>query len=269
MKIDVLLKSKKAFVLFFVIIVLIVFHSLNILNPLENLIINFFSPVQKAIYAAASSINQIGIVKKLGIDLVGKNIELENNYKKILVENLNLKNEINELKTVVSQFKFYEQKKYSFELANIIGKDIVSDSTYLIIDKGSDRGIKAGHPVVSENGMFVGKIIEANSSISKAMLLIDTNSHTSASLKDNNKIMGIVSGDYKLGLKMELIPQDENILNGNIIVTSGLDEYIPSGLIIGEVIKINKEPNNFFQTAYIQPIISYATLRIITILKTY
>lgn len=269
MRFTLRLKSRKTLILFIIIIILIIFHTLSILNPLENFIIKIFTPVQKIFYAASSSINSLGIVKKFGIDLVGKNIELENNYKKILVENLDLKNEINELKTAVNQYKFYEQKKYSFELANVVGKDIISDSTYLIIDKGSDNGIKIGHPVVSENGMFVGKIIETNSSISKAMLLTDANNHASASLKDNNKTMGIVSGDYKLGLKMELIPQDENIINGDIIVTSGIDEYIPNGLIIGEVIKINKEPNNFFQTAYIQPMVSYATLRIITILKTY
>lgn len=268
------MKSKKFFfrksaILLIFTAILIFLHYINVLHPIEKIIITVLSPAQKTAYAAMAYVNRLEIVKKFRIDLLSKNIELENNYKKLLSENLELKTQINEMKSILKQFEFYQFKKYNFLQASILGKDIFQDSTFIIFDKGENDGIKKGQPVVAEDGIMIAKIIEVNAVISKAMLLVDANSHTAATLKDKEKTLGIITGEHGLGMKMELIPQDENILNDDIVITSGLEEYIPYGLIIGKVTKVNKEQNNFFQTAYIQPIISYGTLRTITILKTY
>ena len=122
---------------------------------------------------------------------------------------------------------------------------------------------------MAEEGMIIGKIIEVQDEISKAIILLDSNSKTAATFKGKERTLGIINGDHGLGMKMELIPQDENIANNDIVITSGTEEYIPYGFIIGSVTKVNKEANNFFQTAFVQPLISYNTIRIVTILKTY
>lgn len=269
MKNELFASLKKPIILLIIATVIIIGHYAKITIPIENAIIQIVSPIQKTSMAIISSINKIGIVKKFQLDLLAKNIEQENTIKKLLVENLELKQQLHEMRSLSKQFEFYTYKKYDFVQSSIVGKDIIQDSVYLILDKGEREGIKKGQPVVVENGIIIAKIVETNNVISKAMLLVDTKSHTAVTLKDKEKTMGIITGEHGLGMKMELIPQDENIMNNDIIITSGLEEYVPYGLIVGEVIKVEKEQNNFFQTAIIQPMVSYNTLRVVTILKTY
>ena len=84
--------------------------------------------------------------------------------------------------------------------------------------------------------------------------------------KDEEKISGIVKGNYNLSTTMELIPIDKNIKEGGIVITSGTEECIPRGLVIGSVSKIHKNDNDIFQKADITPLIPLENNNIVTVL---
>jgi len=57
---------------------------------------------------------------------------------------------------------------------------------------------------------------------------------------------------------MSLIPQNEEVAVGDIVITSGLEREVPYGLLIGEVSVVEKELYQPFQKAIISP---YFTLQ--------
>ena len=68
-------------------------------------------------------------------------------------------------------------------------------------------------------------------------------------------------------MEIDLIPIDKQIKSGDIVVTSGLENYIPRGLIIGEIENVETKPSDLFQKAIIKILTPFNNLRILTILK--
>jgi len=50
------------------------------------------------------------------------------------------------------------------------------------------------------------------------------------------------------------------------VVTSGLEEKIPGGLVIGKVTKVNSDSNEVWQSADIEPLIDFDHLTMVSIL---
>jgi rod shape-determining protein MreC len=48
---------------------------------------------------------------------------------------------------------------------------------------------------------------------------------------------------------MDLIPQDAEVRVGQKVITSGLNQEFPPGLLIGEIIEILKDDSQSFQQA--------------------
>ena len=156
-------------------------------------------------------------------------------------------------------------------MANIISRGEGNQS--VVIDKGFRDGLVPGLAVVSSTalgtssqGVIIGKIINIKEQIAEVYLVTNRNSKLAASILGENKTSGIASGELGLTIKMDFIPQTENIKAGDIVATSGLEPSIPRGLVIGRVTKVNKENNEVWQTAVIEPLVSLNALSIVSIL---
>ncbi|MEA2065179.1 MAG: rod shape-determining protein MreC [Patescibacteria group bacterium] len=188
---------------------------------------------------------------------------IHNEKNKILIkENENLKATVNFL----SDSGYLHGKKDNFISAYIISKDQV-DQSIIIIDKGLKDGLRAGMPVIKDRGILIGKIIKADDFISYIILTTDNRSQFAVSINDEDEISGLACGNYNLTIKMDLIPIDKDIKKGDIAITSGSEKFVPHGLIVGKIVKVDKNDNDIFQSAELAPLSSMDNLNIITILK--
>jgi rod shape-determining protein MreC len=55
---------------------------------------------------------------------------------------------------------------------------------------------------------------------------------------------------------MEYVPLDKKISIGDSVVTSGLEENIRWGILIGQIVEINKKDNSIFQELTIKPLLN-------------
>jgi rod shape-determining protein MreC len=167
------------------------------------------------------------------------------------------------------ELKFFENNSYNFVAARIIGKDSTASDTF-ILNKGSRDGIKVGLPVVIDEGILVGKIVKVEEGISNFLLLTDNNSKVAAAVLQNNmdfsKTNGIVTGEHGLSMKMEFIPKDVNLGEGDIVITSGLEKDIPRGLVIGKIDRVINEEGLVFQSAIVKQMARVDDLSIVSIL---
>lgn len=231
---------------------------------------NAFNPVLSRIFSFSSQIKAKFDEQTNRVDYISENKKLQENINKLIKENSELKIVEQENKILREQLGFLKKNQYKYVTANIISKgeglDFPGQAETIDIDKGALDGIVAGFPVISGDGIIIGKIFEAKEHVSKIYLTNSNKCKLGATILNQAKTTGITEGDLGLTINMNFIPQNVELKNDDIVVTSGLEKSIPRGLIIGKISKINKEVNELWQTAVIEPTMNYDDLYIVTVL---
>jgi len=255
--------SKISLVVFVILIIIFVLHYSGVLSPVENLVVKILRPISSEIYRLGQRINFLWKSDILREDylklqeernqLVAKNVELQI-----------LEQENQELRKILD---FTKKNQYKFLIADIIGRDSLN-SNYYILNKGENDGIKDNLPVISPEGILVGKIIKAEKNISVMLIPTDANFETAGTIlgKSKKNTSGLVRGEKGLGIKMEFIPQDEEIEQNDVVITSGLETNMPKGLVIGKVSEVEKEEKGIFSEATIAPMLSFDDLNIVIVI---
>jgi len=229
------------------------------LTKAESVIGSVFTPVGKAFYRMTNGISDFfSSIREIGT-LRATNEKLQKEVEKLRKENIELqelKNENLRLKEALD-FKT-ENPELDLKLASITGKNPGNWFNIFTIDRGKRDGIKPGMAVLDEKGNMVGQVTQVGETWAKVLAIIDRDSSVSAvdvRTRDN----GIVRGDSQGGLVMIYLPLDAEVLEGDIITTSGMSRF-PKGLVIGKVEKVTKEPGALFKQALVKPAADFERL---------
>lgn len=165
-------------------------------------------------------------------DIIYKPIVIENNR---LIDSLNeeLNNENKELKQLMNISSLTD---FEIIYTSIVERNINYWLNELTINKGYVDGIRKNMIVVTNEGV-IGKIKEVNKNTSIVKLLTsdDYNNITQVNINNINKIMSYKNGK----LIVKGVEEKDNIKLGDKVLTSGLLDNSPRGLLIGIVDKIN------------------------------
>lgn len=247
-----------------IILIIIVLQVLEVLRPLENLVLRFFYKGSQFSYD-----NEIGIHKENSI-----NGKLTQTFDPELVEavcavdtaeTVLLREENEELR---KQLGFFSKNIFTHIGAEVIGRTVDPLSTIVTINRGQKDGIAPTNPVIVGDGVLVGTIIQTFDTISYVRLINDNQSKIGATLLNGDRTIGLVEGGYDIGVQMNFIPQNEVVSPGDIVVTSGLTENMPRGLTIGKVEFIEKQPLEPFQQAILNPIADLSYLNNVSVIIT-
>lgn len=262
------LKTARLSVILLAVMFLLFFlHYLNVLLPLENLTIWLLAPIQQRVYATGTKINNLYFAAVKQKELSKANKQLEEEVANLTVANAELKTRLEESRELLLQHDFLSRQDYSAIVAKVIGKNPEPTRQAIILNKGSQDGVKVNLPVLSANGVIAGKIYQVKQNSAQAILLYDSRSRIAALVQNDAKSKGVVAGEHGLSLKMEFLPQTEIVKVGQVVVTSGLEANIPAGLVIGKVRRVEAESNSFFQTAWLVPLIRLDDLTVVSILE--
>lgn len=183
-------------------------------------------------------------------------------YKLNLAEENNLENM--RLKELLA---FKNKSPFKLIAARVIGRSADSWSSSLIIDKGRRDGIRRKMIAVSYLGL-VGRVNQAQGSTSRILLINDPNIAISC-LVQRSRQEGLVSGALGANLIMKYLPEASDIKVGDYIVTSGLNQVYPKGLLVGEVIQIGKEFSGLSRFAIIKPAVNLSSIEEVLIIVSY
>ncbi len=170
--------------------------------------------------------------------------------------------ENNELRT---QLNFLKDTSHHVG-ATVIGRALDPIGTTIIIDRGAADGIVLNRPVIVNNGYFIGKIARVDEHTSVVRLMSDFQSKTAATVDNRDKSLGVVEGGFGLTVRLNLIPQNEVIRPGDVVITSGLEPDLPRGLAIGTVEVVEKKPQEPFQQAIIKPSADLHALTVVSVI---
>ncbi len=152
-------------------------------------------------------------------------------------------------------------------LARVLGVDPSNITFVIIIDQGSEDGVKVNMPIVTPKGL-VGRVIQAGAHWSKVLLITDPSSSVNAVVQ-STRATGIIQGNVDSSLTIKYVPQGEAIKTGDLILTSGLGGNFPKRLVIGKVTEVRKRDIEQFQEAVIQPSVDFPRLEFVLVVKSF
>lgn len=123
----------------------------------------------------------------------------------------------------------------------------------VIVDKGSQSGIQPGQVVVDDIGV-VGQITRNYPWLSEVTLITDKD-HSVPVQVVRNGLRSVISGTGKDGtLELRYLAMNTDILEGDMLVTSGIDGVYPPGLPVAVVSKIERNPTYVFAQVTCTPV---------------
>lgn len=167
--------------------------------------------------------------------------------------------ETDRLKTVL-QFK--EQSPYKTVAAEVIASSPEDGSTTVVIDRGQDAGIEADMPVITPEGV-VGKIAAVYAHTAQVLLITDPTCGVGCML-EKSRIQGILKGSGQDQCELQYVMDDQSVPAGEAVVTSGLDQVYPKGLLVGHVLR--SEQGNIYRRITVKPAASFSRLETVLVL---
>lgn len=148
--------------------------------------------------------------------------------------------------------------------ATVIG--YAPNDNRITISVGADRGLRAGLPVITADGL-VGTIQTVDRNESQVSLLSDPNRKIGALVISRDPPpIGILRGETSTTLVLTL---DANapVQNGDLVSTSGFSDRIPRGIPIGRVYQTYDDPNTGSRRVEVFPNVSLGSVREVIVLK--
>ncbi len=153
---------------------------------------------------------------------------------------------------------FRQKSNMSLLAAHIIGRDLLTDYDSVTIDRGSSSGVKKGMGVIAINGI-VGYAIEVEPHTSKILLITDRNAVVDA-IVQRSRSRGILQGLTEDRCQLTLLKRSDDVKVGDMIITSGIDNYFPKGFPIGAVTAISRDEYGLGQNVTVQPVVDAVNL---------
>ena len=246
----------------------------SILNPLRTAVGYVLVPIQSGVNRVGGGLyNELSSVGKLKTALA-ENETLKTRVDELTEENTRLRSEQFELERLRSLYELdQEYMQYHKIGARIIAKDSGSWFSVFRIDKGSDDGIKEDMNVIAGGGL-VGIVTDVGANYATVRSIIDDSSRVSAMAQQSGDSC-IVAGDLQLfkegRLKLSYMEKDDDIKDGDMIVSSNISGKFLPGILVGYATDITVDYNdNLTKSGYLIPAARFDRLQevlVITDLK--
>ena len=158
------------------------------------------------------------------------------------------------------------------EAALITEHTVTNWTSALTLNKGSQHGVEVNDCVIDETGAMVGTICEVGLNWSRLLTLADTDTSLGAQVFRTGDL-GLAQGDFSLmeegRLRLDYLPADCQLLSGDLVVTSGLGGFYPSGLVIGSVEEVQLDDSGAAAYAILAPKVDFDQLAEVFIIKSF
>jgi rod shape-determining protein MreC len=223
-------------------------------GPFRQIALNTFGSIGGEIY-------RIGSYFRLG----ELNTKLRERNTQLAYENMQMEDALLENIRLRKLLGFKEKSDFELISAEVIGKNPHGIVNGLILNEGQERGIEDADAVVTADGL-VGKIVLVDSDYSICQLLLDRNSRVGAKIQRNREL-GIIAWNGGAQLKLLYIAKTIEVLEGDVIITSGYSQIFPENIKIGVVIDVSQDTENMFQEITVRPAVNFNRLEEVHIVK--
>ena len=271
--------NNKKYIILIILVVVGILVVVTTIAVKENRKLNFFEKAIKdsTTFITGTIYKPIGFIK----DKIKENDEKNKIYKQYK----KLKEKADKAKVLEARIKELEGEidnlKKSLDLnqtitdykkinASVVNRNVGAWYNTVNINKGSKAGIKEGYAVITDKGL-IGKVVSVSNFTSTVKLLSTDEVINKISVKievDDKSIYGLLSYYDKKNNAyiVEGISDNTEIKNGSKVVTTGLTDAFPAGILIGEVKNVTKDRYQLAKAVEVTPSIDFDDIDIVTVL---
>ena len=223
------------------------------------------------------------------LDLPGSKVLMKagRNHRQLLEELEALKQENAELKAKEREYEAAIQenqrlynlleltpkdKQFTKEAAMVTARSTSNWESTLTLSKGTNQGIAVDNCVVDEYWNLVGVVAEVGENWCTVRTLIDANMELGGQLVRTGGA-AILEGDLALmeegKLKLTYLPENSQLMSGDLVTTSGRGGVYPSGLVAGHVEEVRTDASGMTDYAVIVPETDLDNLQQVFVIKDF
>jgi rod shape-determining protein MreC len=240
----------------FIVLFLLMYQTYN-----EQGTSRFQMAVQTITYPVQTSVQSVVSTIKNTWNSYINLIEVNEENKMLKQQLLNMEEKLNQhIENSVQFFRLrsqllFAQKKARKEIfSEIIGESADNNHQIRLINRGSNQLLQRNYIVLRKEGL-VGRIQSVSPYQSSVQLIIDHRSRVPA-LIQRNRVRGLIYGTHD-GIEMRQINQHAKIKIGDRVISSGLGNLYPKGILIGWVSGIHHQSHELFKTARLDSAVDF------------
>jgi rod shape-determining protein MreC len=228
------------------------------ISPPEQVSFNFLRAVQQPLLAAGHWLGDVGRV------LIGRN--------SILQQNRQLQNRVDYLQNENTRLRRYSRENAQLRqllqlpkpdagtpvAAMIVSFDATDFSRQIGLGIGSANGVAPKDVVYCAAGV-VGQVTKNSSHYCTVLLLTDRQSGVGA-ITARSGARGVLQGTGGNLCKMEYFDFHSDVRTGDVVITSGDSEIFPHGMVLGTVVKVEKDKTYSRLIAWVEPAVAFDSL---------
>ncbi len=177
-----------------------------------------------------------------------------------------LRRTLDENEDLRRRLAFVDRTRAQVASGHIVGRVTGADRAAFAIDLGAADGVGVGMAVIVGDGLLVGKVAAVTSSGATVSALTDRGTATAVSLLNSARTIGVAQGLDATLLSVGYIPKDQRVQVNDLLVTSGLEDLVPAGLLVGIVNAVQSDDGDPFQRAVVEPLADARRLETVTVL---
>ena len=151
--------------------------------------------------------------------------------------------------------------------ARVIGINLSPHFLSMRINRGENDAVHKGMPVVTPEGV-VGQVVSAVGGSADVMLVSDPQSKVGVTLQRSRVRATVVGvGDGK-SLVLENANRGDDVVDGDLVITSGTDGVFPQGLVIGKIEDVARVAGGMFLSANVVPAVNLRRVEEVLVIPT-
>ncbi len=224
----------------------------------DRVVVTLTSPIQAIIAwgldSVVSGFNRYVYLR----DLREENHELVDENRRLLNTVVQLREAQDENQRLRDILKFKESYTIQGVVARVIAKDVSTEFRSIRLNRGSNHGIHKDMAVTHPEGI-VGRVIRVTHDTADVVTVLDLLSAIDALVK-RSRARGIVVGMTDDLCQLKFALRTDDILPGDVLLSSGLGGIFPKGIPVGTVSKVLKRHYGITQDVEVRPSVDFSKL---------
>lgn len=185
--------------------------------------------------------------------------QLREHNKQLRLENLTLRGRLQRMEALEAEnMRLRDLLGSSFKIgdrvliAELESMDLDPYRQQVMINKGSSSGVFVGQPALDANAVM-GQIIRVTPGSATVLMITDAN-HALPVQINRNGLRTVAQGTGLINrLHLPHLPNNADVREGDLLVTSGLGGHFPPGYPVARVTEVRREPAKPFATVIATP----------------
>jgi rod shape-determining protein MreC len=237
------------------------------MSPSDAIATTTLSPVQRVFRNTGDYLSDVGRVIFRRDDLASQNAKLQaqlDDYKGQNARLLRYRRENDELRSLLKMPKVPGGKAVP---AEVIFSNSTNLSNRIVLNAGSTSGVRPKDIVYCAKGL-VGQVTQVSPFTCTVTLPIDRQGSVGAVISRTGA-RGVLLGNGNRVAKLAYLDFNADVREGDIVLTSGLSKergaIFPRGIVLGTVLKVEKNPAYMRQDAFVAPSVEFEKLNAVWI----